>query len=71
MLIMLADERARECRKGRSPVKLINADPSMEHLGGTAFDVGKKSEFIDMEHGLKIRIMSREGDSYKIQTGPG
>ena len=67
---MPADDRVRECRKGRSPVKLINADPSMEHLGGTAFDVGKKSEFIDTEHGLKLRIMSREGDSYKIEIGP-
>ena len=67
---MLADDRVREWRKGRSPVKLISADPSMEHLEGTAFDVGKKSEFIDMEHGLKIRIMSREGDSYKIEIGP-
>ena len=67
---MPADDRVRECRKGRSPVKLINADPSMEHLGGTAFDVGKKSEFIGMEHGLKLRIMSREGDSYKIEIGP-
>jgi hypothetical protein len=63
---MPADDRVRECRKGRSPVKLIRADLSMEHLEGAAFDVGKKSEFIDMEHGLKIRIMSGEGDSYKI-----
>ena len=67
---MPADDRVRECRKGRSPVKLINADPSMEHLEGAAFDVGKKSDFIDMEHGLKIRIMSREGDSYRIEIGP-
>jgi M6 family metalloprotease-like protein len=70
ILIMLADDRVRECRKGRSPVKLINADPSMEHLEGAVFDVGKKSEFIDREHGLKIRIMSREGDSYRIEIGP-
>ena len=67
---MPADDRVRECRKGRSPVKLINADPSMEHLEGAAFDVGKKSEFIDRDHDLKIRIMSREGDSYRIEIGP-
>ena len=67
---MPADDRVRECRKGRSPVKLIRADLSMEHLEGAAFDVGKKSDFIDSEHGLKIRIMSREGDSYRIEIGP-
>jgi hypothetical protein len=64
---MLADDRVRECRKGRSPEKLISADPSMEHLEGAAFDIGKKSEFIDMEHGLKIRIMSGKGTLTKLR----
>jgi M6 family metalloprotease-like protein len=70
VLIMFGDDRIKECRKGRSPVKLINADPSQKHLEGAAFDVGETAEFTDKEHGLKIRIVSREGDSYKIEIGP-
>jgi hypothetical protein len=63
VLIMFGDDRVRECRKGKSPVKLINADPSQEHLAGAAFDLGKNPEFTDREHNLRIRIVSREGDS--------
>jgi M6 family metalloprotease-like protein len=70
VLIMFGDDRVRECRKGKSPVKLINADPSQEHLAGAAFDLGKNPEFTDREHNLRIRIVSREGDSYKLEIGP-
>ena len=70
VLIMFGDDRVRECRKGKSPVKLINADPSQEHLTGAAFDLGKNPEFTDREHNLRIRIVSREGDSYKLDIGP-
>lgn len=70
ILIMLGDDSIRECRKGRSPVKLMSADPSREHLEGAAFDLGKNAEFTDRDHDLRIRIVSREGDAYKIEIGP-
>ena len=70
VLIMFADDRIKECRKGKSPVKLVNADPSQKHLEGAAFDAGKTTEFIDREHNLTVRIVSREGDSYRIEIGP-
>ena len=42
VLIMYADDNIPECRHGRSPVKIMNADPKIPHLEGAAFDIGEK-----------------------------
>ena len=70
VLIMYADDRIPECRHGRSPVKLINADPKTPLLNGAAFDIGKNENFIDEKNGLQIRLAGKIGNSYKIQIGP-
>lgn len=70
ILIMYADDKVAECRQGKSPVKLINADPSVPRLEGAAFDIGKKESFIDEKNRLKIQIMEKIGNSYKILIGP-
>ena len=70
VLIMFADDRISECRKGKSQVNLMNADQSLKHLEGAAFNEGKNLEFIDKKYGLRIRILSREDDSYRIEIGP-
>lgn len=66
VLIMYADDTIAECRQGKSPVKLINADPSVSYLEGASFDIGKKESFIDERNRLKIQIMGKKGNSYKI-----
>ncbi len=43
VLILYADDRIPECRHGKAPVRLINADPFVDHLKGAAFDVGNKA----------------------------
>ncbi|NWF55473.1 MAG: hypothetical protein HXY45_11850 [Syntrophaceae bacterium] len=70
VLIMYADDRIPECRHGRSPVKLVNADPNKPHLDGAAFDVGKKESFTDEKNGFQIRLTGKVGNSYKIQIAP-
>lgn len=70
VLIMFGDDRVKECRNGRSPVKLVDADASRPHLEGAAFDIGKKQEFAHREHNLKMRLVSKEGDSYRIKIEP-
>ena len=66
VLIMFADDSIPECRHGKSPVKLIDANPKVPHLEGAAFDIGKKDSFYDEKNGIHIRLLKKSGDSYKI-----
>lgn len=66
ILIMYADDNIAECRHGKAPVKLMNADPSVPHLEGAAFDTGKKDTFQDEKNRIKIQLKEKIGDSYKI-----
>lgn len=70
VLIMSADDTIAECRHGKSPVKLINAEPAISHLESAAFDIGKKESFIDERNRLKIQVMEKKGNSYKISISP-
>lgn len=70
VLILFADDTVAECRHGKSPVKLINAEPAIPHLEGAAFDISKKESFTDERNRLKIKIVEKRGDSYKILISP-
>ncbi len=70
VLIMYADDRIPECRHGKSPVKLMDADPKVPHLEGAAFDIGKKDSFHDEKNRIKIQLLEKMGDAYKIRIGP-
>ena len=70
VLIMYADDKISECRHGRSPVKLINADSKIPHLEGAAFDIGKKESYSDEKNGVQIHLAGKIGNSYKIRIGP-
>ena len=69
VLIMYADDKIAECRHGKAPGKLIDADPGAPNLEGAAFDIGKKVSFVDSETGLSIQLKEKIGDSYKIGIG--
>jgi len=66
VLIMYADDRIAECRQGRAPVRLMNADPSVPHLEGAAFDTGMKGTFRDQRNGISIQLEEKTGSSYRI-----
>ena len=66
VLIMYADDSVPECRHGKAPVRLVNADPSVPHLEGAAFDIGKKDSFRDDRNGIRIQLKEKTGRSYKI-----
>ncbi len=67
ILIMYADDTIDECRHGRSPVKLVNANPSIPALKGAAFTLQGNSEFVDKTNGITIKLIERIGNSYKLQ----
>ena len=63
---MYADDSIAECRHGRDPVSLINADPNVQYLQGAAFDLGKNESFVDAENGVRIKLVKRVGNSYEV-----
>jgi len=70
VLIMYADDRISECRHGKAPVKLIDADSSIPHLEGAAFDIGTKSSFLDETNRIRIDLKEKIGNSYRILVSP-
>ena len=70
VLIMHADDSVAECRHGKSPVKLVNANPSVPHLQGAAFDIGKNTFYVDSRHKVKVELTNKLENSYKIQISP-
>lgn len=70
VLIMLADESVGECRQGRAPVKLIDADPTSPRLEGAAFDLPGKRVFVDRERGLTIELLEKVGSAYRVRIAP-
>ncbi|OJX78328.1 hypothetical protein [Magnetospirillum sp. 64-120] len=67
VLIMKGDMRVRECRFGRSPIKLVNADPSQPSLKGAAFDMDKRTRFTDADNGVTIQLVEKRGASYLLR----
>jgi hypothetical protein len=66
VLIMYADDKIPECRHGKAPVKLMNANPAVPHLAGAAFDINGKDSFQDEKNNIKIQLKEKTGGSYKI-----
>lgn len=69
VLIMYADDSVAECRHGQSPVKLVDADPSVPLLKGAAFDAGKKNTFVDEANGVKVQVLEQTGNSFRLRIG--
>jgi len=66
VLVMYADDNIPECRHGKAPVKLVNADPSIAHLEGAAFDIGKTDFYEDEANRVRIRLKEKIRNSYRI-----
>jgi hypothetical protein len=70
VLIMNADDTIEECRYGKSPVRLMNADPAAPYLQGAAFSLPGRDVFTDKKNGIEIRIIEKIEDSYRIRISP-
>jgi hypothetical protein len=66
VLIMSADDHIAECRHGQAPVKLVNANPSIPHLEGAAFDLGKRGSFQDQRNRVRVQLKEKAGQSYRL-----
>lgn len=69
VLIMKADDDVAECRFGKAPVKLVDANPDRKYLLGAAFSIPGRSNYIDLEYNIEIRLLEKIGQSYRIYVG--
>jgi immune inhibitor A len=68
VLIMYGDDTIPEPRRGRGPVRLMDADPTVANLDGAAFDTGKSASFSDAERRVEIRLLRKSGQSYDLRV---
>jgi len=68
VLIMKADDSIAECRFGRAPVRLVDANPSRPHLTGAAFDIGGRKRYEDEEAGVSVALLDKIDASYLIRV---
>lgn len=66
ILIMNTNDEIAECRHGKAPVKLVNANPTTPYLMGAAFALPGVSEYVDPENNIKIKLLEKIGKSYRI-----
>jgi hypothetical protein len=71
VLISSCDATVAECRRGASPVKLVNANPSVPELKGAPFRPGAKDTYQDARRGVTVRILAQKGDSYELAVSNG
>jgi M6 family metalloprotease-like protein len=71
VLIMRADDQVPEPRFGRAPVRLVNANPSVPHLDGAAFDTDGNDVFVDRENSIRLRLLRKTGNSYQVHVERG
>ena len=70
VLVMFADDTVDECRHGRSPVKLANANPDAPRLTGAAFGPPGPSRFVDAARGVALEVLSGENGTLRVRFGP-
>ena len=67
VLITFADDRVHRALDGKTPAKLMNANPDIPDLNGAAFDIGENERFVDKKNGITIELLRKTGLSYEIR----
>lgn len=68
VLVLRADDSVAECRHGKAPVKLVDADPTRPHLTGAAFDASTGSRWEDAASGVRLEVLERTGSSFRVRV---
>lgn len=68
VLIMQANDSIAECRYGKAPVRLVDANPDKEFMLGAAFDLPGVSSYIDTENKIEIKLLEKLGKSYRVSV---
>lgn len=68
ILVLYADDTIYECHRGQSPVKIMDANPSVPYFNDATFDIGKKDRYVDTKNNIAIILQKKDGLSYQIQV---
>jgi M6 family metalloprotease-like protein len=68
ILIMYADDTVYECRQGQAPVRIMDANPAVPYMNDAAYDIGKKTKYVDTKNNLAIILERKDGLSYLIRV---
>ncbi len=68
VLILYADDSVNECRHGKTPVKVMDANPEVAYLNDAAYEIGKNQVFIDLENGLAVVLLKKDGLVYEVMV---
>jgi M6 family metalloprotease-like protein len=71
ILISYCDDRIAECRHGKSPIKVADADPSVPELKGAPFTLEGKNIYKDEKRDISIRLVAQRGDTYEVHVSNG
>jgi len=71
VLIYHCDDRIAECRHGKSPIKVVNADPSVPELKGAPFALEGKNTYRDEKRDISMRLVAQRGENYEIYVSNG
>jgi len=71
ILIYYCDDEIAECRHGKSPIKLVDADPSVPELKGAPFTLTGRSTYRDEKRRVSVRLLARKGEYYEIYVSNG
>jgi hypothetical protein len=71
ILIYYCDDEIAECRHGNSPVRLMDANPSLPQLKAAPFTLDGKSTFTDEQRNITIRLVGQTGENYQLQVKYG
>jgi M6 family metalloprotease-like protein len=71
VLVYSCDDGVAECRHGGSPVKLIDAEPSVPELRGAPFKPEGTDTYRNAKHGVVVDVVARTGDEYTVRVSNG
>lgn len=71
-MVLHADDSVYECRQGKTPVKITDANPRVPCLNDATFDVEddveEKDRYIDTKNNIAIVLQKKDGPSYHIKV---
>lgn len=67
VLLMHCNDAIDECHYGRTPVRLVNADPGQPFLNGAAFSLASRSEYSDPASGLRLELRDAVGQALRLR----
>lgn len=68
ILVLYADDTVLECRQGKAPVRIMDANPAAPYMNDATYDLGKVDRYVDTKNNIAIILEGKDGLSYRIRV---